>query len=250
VADVERHGWGVFGIKAVGGLPGWAFTAGLWHTFGSPEVAMFGLRVADMQVWLNDVGEQIRSGQTFDPDERRMGILPGFPVTFRPVHEGWYRDLLGYAMWFAQRPPLPVVQVVWPDTEGRFPWDPGCGTRCLFDQPQLWLAKEEHPIGRWTRLAESHPWPFSDSPATRSFTTKRIAFEGQPVLRVIHDADGEWQFLDGFDLAADDGVVVHLEHVVGAHPDVAELGDLARGWQAWRSATNTPWIRRSVTEQS
>ncbi len=45
VADVERHGWAVIGIEADEGLPGWAFSAGLWHTFGSPEIAIFGLPV-------------------------------------------------------------------------------------------------------------------------------------------------------------------------------------------------------------
>ncbi len=30
-------------------------------------------------------------------------------------------------------------------------------------------------MGRWTRVAESDPWPFSDPPATRVLTTRRIA---------------------------------------------------------------------------
>lgn len=242
LANVEGHGWGVFGIGAEDGLPGWAFTAGLWHTFGSPEVAMFGLRVPDMQAWLNAIGEQIRTGHTPETDERRVGILPAHPVTFRQVRKDWYRDLFGYAMWFAQQRPLPVLQVVWPDTEGRFPWDSGCGTRCWFDQPKLWLNKEEHPKGRWTRLSESRPWPFEDSPATRSFTTRGIADEGRPIVAVLHHDDGDWQFLDGVNVH--DDVVVHLEHVIGAHPDVAELGDLARGWEAWRPGPDAPWIRR------
>ena len=92
-------------------------------------------------------------------------------------------------------------------------------------------------------LARAHPWPFPDGAATQSFTTKRIAFEGGYVLGVIHDKDGEWQFLDGEDLTSDDCVVVHLEHVVGAHADVAELGDLARGWEAWRETPTSAWIR-------
>ncbi len=245
VADVERHGWGVFGINADGSLPGWAFTAGLWHSLGSPEVAMFGLLVPDMQSWLNDLGEQIRGGLHLRENEAREGILPDFPVTFRPVHTSWYRDLFGYALWFAQRPPLPILQVVWPDRHGRFPWHPDCGERCRFDQPQLWLAKDEHPMGRWTRVAESDPWPFPDSPATRAFTTKRIAFEGRDVVYVVHDEDGDWQFLDGEDVTPDDGVLVHLEHVVGAHPRVADLGDLPRGWEAWQEPPGGDWIRRA-----
>ena len=245
VADVERHGWGVFGINAEDSMPGWAFTAGLWHTFGSPEIALFGLRVPDMQHWLNDIGEQIRSGRPPMPNERRDGVLPDFPVAFRPVHDSWYRELFGYAVWFTQRPPLPIVQVIWPDREGRFPWDEGCGERCRFDQPQLWLPKDQHPMGRWTRASVVDPWPFPDRPSARAFTTKGIVFEGRPVVYVVHEADGDWQFLDGEDVSAEDIAVVHLEHVVGAHPRVAELGDLPRGWEAWQDPPGTGWIRRA-----
>ncbi|MGH2717803.1 MAG: DUF4262 domain-containing protein [Actinomycetota bacterium] len=178
VADVERHGWGVLGIKADGSMPAWAFTAGLWHTFGSPEVAMFGLQVRDMQTWLNDIGEQIRQGRPLQPEEHREGILPNFPLVFRPAHDSWYRDLFGYALWFAQRPPLPIVQAIRPDREGRFLWEEGSGERCRFDQPQLWIPKERHPMGRWTRAALSDPWPFPDGPATRAVTSKGNAFRG------------------------------------------------------------------------
>ena len=180
VADVERHGWAVLGIHAEDSVPGWAFTAGLWHTFGSPEVAMFGLHVEDMQQWLNVIGEQMRAGQPMRPEELRHGVLTDFPVAFRPAHQSWYRDLFGYALWFAQRPPLPFVQAVWPDREGRFPWDPECGQRCRFDQPQLWVPKDEHPMGRWTRISLSDPWPLRTRTRVRHQLRRR--FGQRPAL--------------------------------------------------------------------
>ncbi|MFE7599496.1 DUF4262 domain-containing protein [Streptomyces sp. NPDC057494] len=30
----------------------------------------------------------------------------------------------GRSIGFYRRPPLPVLQVAWPDADGRFPWDP------------------------------------------------------------------------------------------------------------------------------
>ncbi len=58
LADLQCHGWSVMGITQHGDLPGWAFAVGLWHTFRSPEVAMFGLDVPDTQLWFNDIGDQ------------------------------------------------------------------------------------------------------------------------------------------------------------------------------------------------
>ncbi len=244
VANVERHGWGVFGIGAEGGVPGWAFTAGIWHTFGHPELAMFGLLVPDMQAWLNKIGEEIRDGRALHPNELLDGVLIDFPVTFRSAHESWFRDLFGSLLWFARRPPPPLLQVVWPDRAGHFPWEPDVGQRCRFDQPSLWLPRDDHPKGRWTRIDLDDPWPFPDSPATGVFTTRRINSEGREVLSVVHDHDGDWMFLDGDgDVAVEDTVLVHLEHIVGAHPHVAEVGDLPVGWSARRDSLEDPWVR-------
>ncbi len=204
---------------------------------------MFGLLVPDMQDWLNRIGDLIRDGRRLQPEQTLDGILIDFPVTFRSSHESWFRDLFGYLLWFNRRAPVPLLQVLWPDREGRFPWDEDVGHRCKFDQPSLWLPKAEHPPGRWTRMDLDSPWPFPDPPSTGVFTTDRIHTEASEILGVVHDHDGDWMFLDGDDVTADDGVLVHLEHIVGEHPDVAEVGDLPVGWAAWRESPAQPWVR-------
>ena len=53
IVQVRESGWQVMMIPADDDSPGWAFTIGLWHSHGLPELAMFGLDVYDMQVCLN-----------------------------------------------------------------------------------------------------------------------------------------------------------------------------------------------------
>jgi hypothetical protein len=43
---------------------------------------------------------------------------------------------LGYALWFYCGMGFPVLQVVWPDRSGHFPWDPKCVLDALI-QPVL-----------------------------------------------------------------------------------------------------------------
>jgi hypothetical protein len=43
LSHVERHGWNVTNIREEDGTPGWAFTIGLFETFGHPEVAILGI---------------------------------------------------------------------------------------------------------------------------------------------------------------------------------------------------------------
>ncbi|MGH3244228.1 MAG: DUF4262 domain-containing protein, partial [Spirillospora sp.] len=52
---------------------------------------------------------------------------------------------------FYRRPPLPMLQVLWPNTEGLFPWQPGTDLPFRHSQPWLWLTPKQHSPGAWTR---------------------------------------------------------------------------------------------------
>ena len=54
-------------------------------------------------------------------------------------------------MAFYRRPPLPILQVVWPNRDGLFPWQPGTDLPFRHAQPWLWLDPKQHPAGVWTR---------------------------------------------------------------------------------------------------
>jgi hypothetical protein len=246
LADVEGHGWAVMGITAQGDLPGWAFTIGLWHTFRSPEVAMFGLRVQDMQLWLNDIGDQVAAGRPPKPGERRHGVLDDSSLEWRPVDRSWYPELFGWALWFTA-PPLPIVQAVWPDRDGRYPWEAGAGERCIRDQPVGWRPVDEQPTGPWRLQAvhAAHGWP--EPPELRCYTTVRFVEGHSSILGVVRDVDGEWQFLDGGEAdRADLITVTHAADVIDRDPSLIECRDLPVGWEAWRDAVGKPWVRAPI----
>lgn len=95
----------------------------------------------------------------------------------------------------------------------------------------------------------SREFPFNESPALGVYTTQEILDLQAPVLLVLHDRDGDWQFLPGADPDLADGVVLHLAHIVEHCPDVHELADLGRGWGAQRSAEGAPWERFGSDEE-
>jgi hypothetical protein len=63
------------------------------------------------------------------------------------------------------------------------------------------------------------------------------------ILLVLHEEDGDWQFLDGGAFDANDAVAVHVDHVFAEHDDVRPLADLPAGWAAERTTTERPWER-------
>lgn len=250
LTDVQGHGWAVMGITQYGDLPGWAFTVGLWHTFRAPEVAMFGLDVHDMQLWLNEIGDQVAAGNPPQPGERRSGVLDGHSLEWRPVDPSWYPELFGWALWFTA-PPLPVVQAIWPDRDGLYPWEPGAGERCVRDQPVCWHPIGEQPSGPWRLQAVHAAYEWPEPAELRCFTTVRFVEGRSEILGVVRDTDGEWQFLDGEEAdRADLITVTHAAHVIDRDPSIVECRDLPIGWEAWRDAVGEPWLRRPLEPDS
>jgi hypothetical protein len=148
--DVQRHGWHVVMVPEDEIGPGFAYTIGLSHTHGVPELAMFGMDVHRMHRMLNTLGERAAAGGVLEEGQEHHGVLDGRPVVLRGADLRWYRTFFGRAIGFYRRPPLPVLQVVWPDADGYFPGDPQAEPGHQASQPRLWLAPGEHPVGVWT----------------------------------------------------------------------------------------------------
>jgi hypothetical protein len=92
-------------------------------------------------------------------------------------------------------------------------------------------------------------WPFTEPRNVRVYCTRGIVEGGKPVLLVVRDLFGAWQFLDGGAIAPGElPVHVQLGQVVALDPTLAEIADLPGGWSAERIAVGTPWSRAKGQE--
>jgi hypothetical protein len=83
------------------------------------------------------------------------------------------------------------------------------------------------------------------SSADIAITTRAILRGDREIRLIVHRSDG-WQFLDGESVKPEDMAIVHLEHVIGAHPEFAALLDLPQDWEAWREAESDTWTRAAL----
>ncbi|WP_329536688.1 DUF4262 domain-containing protein (plasmid) [Streptomyces sp. NBC_01450] len=150
IEDVQQHGWHVVMVPEDEIGPGFAYTIGLSHTQGAPELAMFGLDVHAMHRMLNRLGAKSAAGAVLADGQRHPGVVDGHQVALRQVDLRWYRTFFGQAIEFYRRPPFPVLQVAWSDVDDRFHWEEQAEERHRESQPQLWLRPSEHPVGIWT----------------------------------------------------------------------------------------------------
>jgi hypothetical protein len=233
---IAREGWMVLGIEASDEGPQYAFSVGLFRTLGYPEIVVMGLPPAVSQDLINEIGSRVRAGDRFGVGQRYEGIASNFPLAFIEMDRAYYRPYLGYARWFHRGSDFPAVQVVWPDKQGIFPWEPD------YDADFFEIQRVLGPAGNWP-----HGWPFGEPPNQASFTVRSIGERREPVLYVVHESDGTWQFLTGGNVSLSDAMLVALESMLGIDPGLIELSDLPPGWVARRTAVGAPWVREPRT---
>jgi Domain of unknown function (DUF4262) len=137
--DIQRVGWTVVAVNGDPeiNIPWWAYTVGVTRTHAHPELAIAGLPPELMQQILNTVGFLVRDGATFSDGTQADNVLQSYPVAFRQIHRYWFRPLFGSARRFYGNWSFAVLQVVYPDRDGRFPWDDGCSAAIRGQQPRL-----------------------------------------------------------------------------------------------------------------
>jgi hypothetical protein len=249
LSDVERHGWHVVNILAANDIPGWSFTVGLTHSFGTPELATFGLPEGVGHQILNTLGELVRNGSPLTPGSRLADVLEAYNVELQAADAAWNHALFGYATWF-YRPREPgFLQCVWPDKSGRFPWEPGFEARLLRLQPALLASPPQAPVGPWRAWAYECQWPPRSLASGLVFVSTRAVSGEAPILGVKVFSDGDWAFLDGGPARPDDMNLSHLHHVLEADPSLEEMIGLKPGTIAWRGGPGEAWTVSPVSEE-
>jgi hypothetical protein len=135
--DVAEFGWHVVMVLDQPGIPGWAYSVGLYKTFGHPEILVFGLDHDLMHSMINSVGEDVRSGKAIAVDNEYPGLVEDYSCVFKSVKPVWYEPFLGFATWFYKGDDYPVLQCFWPDFDARYPWESGFASDLMWAQPLL-----------------------------------------------------------------------------------------------------------------
>jgi hypothetical protein len=230
LADVAQYGWHVIGVEEDKEGPSFAYSIGLYRSFGHPEVIIFGLAVGVMHRIINAVGEQVRAGTKLEHLDEAADILDGYSVAFRSVERRHSPDYLGYARWF-YKGDFPALQCVWPDSQHRYPWHPEVSADTARRQPLL---------------SDDTSWPFHEGKNRAVFTTKPVLQSRHPILLVTHDRDGDWQFLCGTTNRLEDCQVVSLGCLLERDRTLAGVADLPEGWRATRRTKRAAWRREQA----
>ena len=134
---IADYGLSVLHVHEEPGSPGFAYSIGLWETFGHPEILIIGLRREQGHGIINACADLIRAGTVFREGERYSDVLKGYAVEFLEIAPDYHPTYLGSAIRFYGKR-VPALQIVYPDRDGRFPWDEG--TDGMFHEAQPLLS--------------------------------------------------------------------------------------------------------------
>lgn len=138
--NLETVNWHNVHIAKDGSSPAFAFTIGLFYKADHPEIIVVGLKSETAQQLLNIAATKvIGAKKSIVPYKKYTDMTEGLSLAFVPVSLEHYGEYLGYANWFyaAMPKPYPVLQMVWPDKAGIFPWEKGHDKRFSSLQPIL-----------------------------------------------------------------------------------------------------------------
>lgn len=257
VESVRQHG---FHVVAVGtgvcdcgecsptdeGVP-FAYTIGLPHRTGHPELVVSGLRGEVMHHLLHDAASRVLAGFRFEPGTTAEGLLDSWPVVADPMSPDGLDETVLWSRWFHRRE-VRALQLVWPSTSGVFAWQPGGSATVAAAQPAAWRL----PQRRVGALALDPIWPYPVPADHLAVACRHVAQEGAPVHGVVRlvapHGEEQWQFycpLDGHDLD-EEMCAYHFAHLARRVPSLLELADLRPGEEAVRATCWSPWLRRQA----
>ena len=137
LADVRNHGWHVLKVMEDNEGPAFAYTVGLYHSFGHPELIVVGLPLDVGHSVLNIAGESIRRGNRYLAGTQSDEFLEDRACAFRRMPESQYRHYLGWNLWFYDGAPFPALQMIWADQQGRWPWESAVAPEVRERQPVI-----------------------------------------------------------------------------------------------------------------
>ncbi len=150
IANVDKHGCHINGVFDPDGEdPSFAYSIGFTKTLekvglpGFPEVVVSGLPGDVCGPAINGLLAMCAAGQRLDDGTRLEKFFGDYDAVVRKVHPSQIsEDLFNSAIWFhrtqMERELVDIAMIVWPDSNGVFPWDDACEQWVKDDQPALY----------------------------------------------------------------------------------------------------------------
>jgi hypothetical protein len=229
-AHIAKYGLSVIKVPSSTYLPSFAHSVGLFETYNHPEIICFGLHIELLHELINDVAHLIQKEGDINLLREYDYIFENSRAKFLRVDPRNIKNYFGVAMAYYDYTEFEALQLVWTDRNDTFPWEAGFEEEFRHKQPLL------------DRNAD---FKFREEKNRHVFTTRQWLEANEPIVRVVHDEDGDWQFFTE-EVDFEHGKVVSLAQMVERDKTLNEVFDLDYGQVATRDYIGAPWKREKL----
>lgn len=140
---IEKHGWHVMSVANAADESGpfFSYSTGIYQKLRAPELLIIGLSSNLSARLINIYGNNIlNQGAFFEAGKFYSGFLEGFDVYMTEPDDRARKEFAIWADWYYQRQPFPILQCIWPSTNGVWPWEEAASVELKEMQPLLGSA--------------------------------------------------------------------------------------------------------------
>lgn len=253
IDTVLKHGWQVTVVskdacsdpdhedhEPTDEVPDFAYTVGLGHRCGHPELLMAGLEPLLMHRAINGIARQVLEGRRLHPGDVLEDVLAGVPVVLERVTDEALRETVTESGWLHRVRPE-ALMIVWPSTSGLFAWQPGAPALLDELQPRSW----REPFTHTGAVSVDPPWTFPVPPDHMAFSCTHVIDDGESILWAARQSDAErgedWTIHCGAAHSSSDMRLLHIAHLVRSAPSLTQISGLGLDEEAERSDVEAPW---------
>ena len=134
IDKIEKFGCRMVSVAAKDPALSWTYTVGVYDTCGKPELVTVGLPSNVAFSAFDEAVRRMCKGVDLTKG-RHDDIIGDVDVEFDSVDPRWLHHIMLSTSWFYEEGDVPVLQLIFPDLENRFPDQPGFDIK--FAQPML-----------------------------------------------------------------------------------------------------------------
>lgn len=121
--DIEEYGCHVIQVMEGDGEPSFTYSIGINQKQCKPDLIILGLKRELSLAVVNNYKDRLLQGEEFIPGQYYPDFLGNFDVCFVKVSKKYYREFFGWGLWLHDGDDFDMLQLVWPTTDGIWPWD-------------------------------------------------------------------------------------------------------------------------------
>jgi hypothetical protein len=121
--DIERYGCHILTVMEGDGEPCFAYSIGIEKKQDKPDLVILGLKSELAHSIINNYNDRLRNGEIFEEGKYYSDFLGNFDVCFVGVDRKHYDEYFGWGQWLNNGNNFQMLQMVWPTTDGVWPWN-------------------------------------------------------------------------------------------------------------------------------